>query len=412
MVSALAGAVLATLAVACGSSSAHHDLPSSAQINDVLLRHAHAVLAHSSAAFLADVDSDSRAAGFRARQAAQIAALAAVPLASWSYSVDAPVTDPAATAVAAARYGAPAVIVRVALAYRLTGIDTAESVHDVWWTLVRRAGRTVLAGDDDLAASGATSWRGPWDFGPLTVARGASSIALGHPDSSGALQSIADAASAAVPAVTAVVGTHWARTVAVFVPSSAAEFTALSGGVGSSDVAAVAVLGAPGSEDTGRVVVRPDATRTLTPVGLQIVLRHELTHVATAATTTPITPRWLIEGFAEYVGNRDSGQPIATAAAELAASVRHGDLPTALPKDTDFDTTGADLQRVYEQSWLACELIASRLGPAGLAELYVAVGRSPAPNDTAFGVVVRQRLGVSLAQFVAQWRAYLQEQLG
>jgi hypothetical protein len=413
--------VVAATSAACGSSSPkRHDPPTSAQVSALLARHTQAVRAHSAAAFLADVDGDARAAGFRARQAAQIGALATVPLASWSYSVDAQVSDPAATAAASSRYGAPAVIVRIALAYRLSGIDVAESVHDVWWTFVQRAGRTVLAGDDDLAASGGASWRGPWDFGPIVVARAPSVVVLGHADAAKALPGIAAAASAAVPAVTDVVGTQWPRAVAVFVPSKATEFAALSGGVGSTDVAAVAIFDQAGSGDGARVVVRPDIAGTLTPTGLQVVLRHEITHVATAATTTPVTPRWLIEGFADYVGNRDSGQPIPIAAAELATAVRAGNLPTALPKDTDFSTggtgstgsTGGAVQRVYEESWLACNLIASKVGPTGLAQLYVAVGRSTAPNDTAFGVVLQQRLGLSLAEFVMRWRAYLRAQLG
>jgi hypothetical protein len=378
----------------------------------VLQRHAAAVLEHSRGKFLADVDTASSAAGFRDRQAAQLAALAEVPLASWTYAVDAQVTDAGAAAAATKRYGAPAVIVRVALAYRLQGIDDRPSTHELWWTFVRRSGHTVIAGDDDLARSGGASWRGPWDFGPLTAARAGGALALGHPGAANSLPGIARAAAAAIPAVTDVVGSDWAQKVAVFVPSTDAEFSALSGGVGSTDVSAVTVFDDPGAARLARIVVRPNVLRTLSGVGLQIVLRHELTHVATASTTTPITPRWLIEGFAEYVGNRNSGQPIGEAAAELAQDVRRGSLPSALPADSAFGATGAAVERTYEQSWLACVVLANRLGPHGLAQLYVAVGRATAPNDTAFALVLQDRLGMTLPAFVTQWRDYLRTELG
>lgn len=410
---------LLAAALACGllsctstSSGAKSDGPPSvSEVRALLARHTQAVVGHSSAAFLADVDTAAQAAGFRARQVAEIAALAAVPLASWNYAIDAQVNDTAATGVASTRYGTPALIVRIALTYRLRDLDVAASGHTLWWTFVRRSGRTVLSGDDDLAGSGGASWRGIWDFGRIDVARGVSTLILGHPDAATSLPAIAKAVDAAIPTVTDVVGRDWARTVAVLVPSTAAEFQTLSGGAGSTDISAVTVFDDPGVSRSARVVVRPDVLGTLTPLGLQIVLRHEITHVAAALTTSPITPRWLIEGFADYVGNRDSGQPVPEAAGELAKAVRAGSLPTTLPSDSAFGGSGAALQQVYEQSWLACQFLASRIGPSGLTDFYAAVGRSTAPNETAFAVVLKARLGMSLPQFIAGWRAYLLAEL-
>jgi hypothetical protein len=411
--SALLVVAVAAALVACGSSpSKPDDVPSMAQVRALLQRHSQAVLSRSSAAFLVDVDTSSRAAAFRERQAAEIGALRDVPLASWEYDVDAQVNDPAATSAAAARYETPALLVRVAVSFRLNGIDATPSTHELYWTFVRRSGHTLLAGDDDLAASAGASWRGPWDFGRISVARGAASLVLGHPDSASSLPAIASAVDDAVPAVTAVIGTDWPGKVAVFVPSSAAEFAALSGGVSSTDISAVTVFDDPGQTRLARVVVRPNVLKTLSPTGLQIVLRHEITHVATATTTSPITPRWMIEGLAEYVGNLGSGQPIAQAASELATAVRSGAVPTRLPLDSDFSGTGTAVERVYEQSWLACRYLASRLRPAGLVALYVAVGRSSAPDDTAFGVELKGALGMSVPQFVAAWQTYLRTELG
>ena len=57
--------------------------------------------------FLADVDQSEPAAVFRQQQRAEVAALAAVPLRSWSYTIDAPVTDLNTVRAAAKQYGAP-----------------------------------------------------------------------------------------------------------------------------------------------------------------------------------------------------------------------------------------------------------------------------------------------------------------
>ena len=109
-------------------------------------------------------------------------------------------------------------------------------------------------------------------------------------------------------------GTHWKQQVAVAggrprTPSSAAL-------VGAAERSRTSrprrsPTGSTRSADartgSGWCSPRPRSTQ-LTAVGEQIVLRHEITHLATAADTADITPRWLVEGFAEYVANLGTGQ--------------------------------------------------------------------------------------------------------
>ena len=85
-----------------------------------------------------------------------------------------------------------------------------------------------------------------------------------------------------------------------------------------------------------------------------MVITHELTHVATGATRGGRVPMWLSEGFADYVGYRDAGIPVRTAAAELAAEVRAGILPARLPGPGDFAPGAPRLAQAYEEAWLAC----------------------------------------------------------
>ena len=64
-----------------------------------------------------------------------------------------------------------------------------------------------------------------------------------------------------------------------------------------------------GSEDAPvHVFVNPDVTRGLKGAGAQVVMSHEITHVATDAATSPVDP-WLLEGFADYVALRDVPLP-------------------------------------------------------------------------------------------------------
>jgi hypothetical protein len=118
-------------------------------------------------------------------------------------------------------------------------------------------------------------------------------------------------------------------------------------------------------------------------------------------------PTWLVEGFADYVGNLDSRQPVVVAASELRAEVRAGKEPGALPTSADFTDAGARLPQVYEQAWLACRLIATLAGPAGLVRLYHLVAAPGATVDRALRTVVH----VSTAQFTARWRQYLRTEL-
>ena len=122
------------------------------------------------------------------------------------------------------------------------------------------------------------------------------------------------------------------------------------------------------------VSVHRQAWATLTAAGRQVVLTHELVHVATDAFTTPSTPGWLVEGLAEAIALRGSGLADRVVARELAADVARGHLPTALPTTHDFESTPA---RAYQASWLAVDLLLRHFGDAAVLRLYRAAGERP-----------------------------------
>lgn len=402
--------------VACESSGSVQQPPTTGQIERVLTDRSAAVLQHSPERFLEGVDGDRSAGAFRAGQRTMIANLVRLPVRNWSYTVDAPVTDPAAVRAGAERYGAPATIVRVTLSYELDRVDPEPDRHDQWLTFVRRDGRTLLAGDDDLAEAGGQSWRGPWDFGPLTYVRSTHALVLGPAGSDAQLRELAADVDAAVPVIDGVWGSRWHQQVAVLVPSSTAELHALTGSPTSGDEVAAIAIGSGSDPLTGavygqRLVVRPDGLGGLSAVGRRIVVTHELTHLATAAQTSPSTPRWLVEGFAEYVANRGSGQSVRAAAAELRADIDRGEVPGRLPEDSDFAPASAHAAQAYQESWLACRLVAQRAGVGGLVRFYRLVATAALPPGQALDGALREVLHTSPATFTALWRAYVLEQL-
>ena len=157
-----------------------------------------------------------------------------------------------------------------------------------------------------------------------------------------------------------------------------------------------------GSRWATRIVINPEAFRTLSPVGRRIVIAHELAHEATRRQTTAQTPTWLAEGFADYVGYHGQGVPVRSAAYELLQDVRAGHVPTALPGPKAFAGTADGLGQAYESAWLACRLIAQRYGEKALLSFYEKVGTLGLPR--AFEVV----LHTDEKAFTARWRSYVQ----
>ncbi|MYS22596.1 hypothetical protein GTW78_21045 [Streptomyces sp. SID4948] len=382
------------------------------------------MLHHDRAAFLAGVDP--KAQRFRAQQTAMFAHLAAVPFAAWSYTL----VRTGAFPLPASADGTPRIATEVRLSYRLAGYDSEPLVSTEYLTLSRRAGHWYVAGDDDGAASGHRSDVQLWDQGPVRVVRGAHSIVLGLPAAK-VLSGYAADADRAVPEVTHAWGSGWPGKVVIEAPATLDQLAALLGASpdGFRDIAAV-TTGEPAAQagnstgngsgnSTGngsgtgaggapadRVIVNPQAFGELSAFGRQVVLTHETTHVATRLSTTAHTPLWLSEGIADWVAYRDAGRTAPEIAPELAADVRAGRVPAALPAAADFSATAAGLPQAYEEGWLACRMIADQWSPATLTAFYRAVAKGGTLDAR-----LRAALGLSLPQFTARWRAYVEQEL-
>ncbi|MCW2615848.1 MAG: lipoprotein, partial [Frankiales bacterium] len=386
-----------------------------AAVEQLLAARSRAVLGRDQVAFLATVDPAATA--LRARQAAVFDALGQVPLGTFDYDLE-PLRERPADAALDGRYGreqwwAPDVFLR----YGLEGFDERPTVVEHHLTFVRRGGRWLLAADDDFAAVGLETPRALWDNGPVVAVRAPGVLVLGHPGSKGLLGNVAELTSTAVSKVSSVWGQGWQRRVVVIVPSDAKEMAGLLGSDGDlSRIAAVATaeLTGGGEYDPAgdRVVVNPTTFSTLSQLGRQVVLTHEVTHVATRQATGPAVPSWLAEGFADHVAYREVELPLSVSARELRQDVRAGRLPERLPVDADFQGSNPALAQAYEQAWLAVRLIAERDGAERLLRFYRAVGagRDVEPED-AVATALRAQLGTTLDELTADWRAALRRQL-
>jgi hypothetical protein len=160
------------------------------------------------------------------------------------------------------------------------------------------------------------------------------------------------------------------------------------------------------------VTINPNNWPKLGTLGSAIVLTHELTHVATRAATGTQTPKWLAEGFADYVGFRNTGVPVSLAAAELASSVRSGHLDRVLPSNRAFRGGNKFLSQAYEAGWMACRYVAEHYGQAKLVRFYRAVGRSTSGQRGAVSSALHHVLHLTPARFTARWRGFVRSQLG
>jgi hypothetical protein len=380
-------------------------------VADLLKRRADALIAKDRSDFLATIDPQDT--GLRRDQGRWFDNLEEVPVTTWTYTL-APREDgrlPVAAAAKVTAAGPHSFGSFVDVALRIDGYDNADATHDEVLTFTPRAGRWYVSGRWIAPGRGNQQL---WDLGPVNALTSDHALVLGLPEDE-VLAPIAQEVDAAVPRVDEVWGRGWTRKVLVLVTRTEDEMADLLGGKASTYTQLAAItrgeLGVP--EETAaaeRVIINPRAYADLSPVGKRVIMTHEITHVAVRSATQEWTPMWLAEGFADYIGYRNSGLDVRFIAQELVEDLRNGLEPTALPSDADFDTMNARLPQAYEMSWLACKMIAERNGPQALLAFVRqagAPGGSAASVDRAFASV----LGTTLAEFTQDWRAYLDETL-
>jgi hypothetical protein len=304
-------------------------------------------------------------------------------------------------------------VVPAVLRYQFAGVDEAPTTvtrplvmarYDDRWTVVGDAG--PLLGTDPPRAQF-------WDFPDVRAQRiatgGGTSIVLDYPGSRGLGDRIRAALPGAVGAVTAFWGAQWPRRAVIVATDSAAAFAGLARSQGDTAAAAAATVSGDdsGSSALGqRVVFTPGATGDLPGPALDVVLRHELTHVAARPRTADTAPKWLTEGVAEYVGRLGTYRALSDAAPDLADRVRAGQLPSVLPDDAAFDVAGPDAQVAYQTAWSFAAFAAEAYSPQRLRALYLRLAGGPSTTQ-AQSDAMSATLGAPGDAVLDRWRTWL-----
>jgi hypothetical protein len=289
----------------------------------------------------------------------------------------------------------------VDLTWRFGGFDDEPVHEEVLVTFDDEGGRVAIAG------FGGGDRRSPlWLSGPLEVRRSARSLVL-VAGSAEEADLVAGRADAAVPVVQKVLPQWPGRLVVEVPPSEPGLDAALAADPGT--YAAIAAVSAsvdgtltPGS--AVHVFLNPDVYDGLDPVGGQVVMSHEATHVATGAPLSSGVPLWLLEGFADYVALHDVDLPLSTTAGQVIAQVRRDGPPDRLPGRTEFDEDGTHLGAAYESAWIACLVLADDGGEGDLVRLYdqLAQGRD-------LGDRLRALFGLTEAELTMRWQQRLRD---
>jgi hypothetical protein len=291
------------------------------------------------------------------------------------------------------------------LTWQLRGFDQQPTRSEVVVRFVPRGDGLGIAG---FAAPPAIRGRLPlWLRGRLSVARSGAVLAMvdGPQDEADAVAARAERGIDVVQRVLP----EWSSPVVVEVPSSAADLDTTLGaepGTYAGIAAVTAAVGDPSDTDGPvHVFVNPEVSDGLHRAGAQVVMSHELVHVATDAVRRPVEP-WLLEGFADYVALRGMRLPDRVTLGRAIDAARRDGIPEALPGAADFDTRRSDLQARYEEAWLACRIIAERSGEQRLLRLNraVATGR---PLAAAL-----RTAGLPVPVLVRAWQERLQDLVG
>jgi hypothetical protein len=383
-------------------------------VNDLLRRRAQAVQTRDEQSFMATLDPKADQE-FLVAQKRLFTNLAGVPFDAWGYRLhaeDALDVRGLADTNPADELWAPAVDLR----YALRGADVIPTDRPMGYLFARHGDDWYLTSDTALDPMGRRTWRGPWDFAPCVVATTQHGIILSHPGSEPMVDRLVRELDTSVEAVSAVWPTSWSRRVAFMLPDSPGEMRALVGPdfpVESVVAVAVAdrVVNKTRTVAGQRVVLSPSGVRALSVASLRIVLRHEITHLAARADTVDGSPTWLLEGFADYVGYRDSGVTLAEGAPDLAKKVRQDGPPAALPEDRAFRSRGSELDLAYQQSWTLSRYIADRWGEQTLIAVYRRLAGAGPVSASETDEMLSEVLGVDRGGLVAGWQSYLRDAL-
>ncbi len=304
--------------------------------------------------------------------------------------------------------GEAALLATARWSYRIGDLDRADRIVSVSVRLVRVEGRWLVVSEQPSGLGACAPWLA---LPGLAVRTGRHAVVAGTVDGPG-LAEYAAVVDRAVPDLRR----DWARApdrVLLLAPATVEEADLLLGRSGGAAAEVGATTEGPtdasGRATGDRVVLDPTAFGRLTRAGRDVVLTHELVHVAVRATVPGRTAAWLAEGYADHVGYRRADVAVEVLLEPLLAEVRAGRGPTDLPRLDTLEPSSGSIEVPYLAAWQAVELLVARYGEDDVRRLVVegaATGTdadAEAATDRALGTVLR----TDRATLVRDWRAHL-----
>jgi hypothetical protein len=371
----------------------------------LLAKRAKAIIDDDRTAFLSTVDKRQKT--WYREQSTQFARLRTVPFSAFTYRVVALRTGTGLKR----RYDADQVYLgQVEARYRFEHQDASPVLtrHSFTFVLLPAGWRIAGKGDRRLQARDDVEI---WDSGQVRTVRSARTLIVHHPGDEALARRLLTVADRAYAQVAAAWTGKWERKAVILVPRDQEEAEDL---VGARDLSRVAALASSSieSNESGRVLGNRIVINTTNVVryrliDLQILITHEMTHVATRTLGDGV-PLLLVEGFADWAALQPVKYPFSVTRAALVREVRSGRFDGALPGDREF--RGPDAGVAYDEGSAFCLWVARTFGAARLRALYREFAgsspTSPAELDHGF----RDVLGLSRRTAERRWAAWVRDQ--
>jgi len=376
-----------------------------AELPKLLARRAKAVLAHDRAAFLATVDRRQKT--WYQSQAKLFANLRTVPFSELGYRILARRAEPALKR----HYHADRVDrAQVQATYRFQGQDSSPVLARDSFTFVLNGTRWRIAGNGGRALT-ARDDHEIWDSGPVRTVRSARTLVVCHPGQEALAARLLRVADRAYGQVDAAWTGRWERKAVILVPRDQSEAEQLLGARNLSRVAAVASSSVDSDASDrvlgNRIVVNTTNVARYGPVDLQVLVTHEMTHVATRTLGDGV-PLLLVEGFADWAALKPVPLPFRATRNALYLRVRSGRFDGRLPSDPEFRSSDAPV--AYDEGSAFCLWVATVYGAARLRALYREFAGSRPPDRGELDDGFRHVLGVSLRTAERRWAAWVRTQ--
>jgi hypothetical protein len=374
----------------------------------LLAKRARAVVDRDRAAFLATVDRRQKT--YYRRQATLFARMRTVPFSGFDYRLNP--RDLESAGRLRRHYRAEQVqLASVQVRYKFTGQDASPVLARESFTFVLTGSGWRIAGPGDSQMRRRDDAE-IWDSGQVRTARSARTLIVHHPGDQDLAQRLLQVADRAYAQVDAAWTGRWERKAVILIPHDQDEAERLVGARNLSRVAAVASSsvesGAAERVLGNRIVVNTDNVVRYNDLNLQILVTHEMTHVATR-TLGDAVPLLLVEGFADWAALKPVGLPFEATRPALDAAVDNrrfdGDLPT------DLDFRGPEAAVAYDKGSAFCLWVVNTYGAGKLQALYRKFRGSGETGDDELDRGFRSVLGVSRETAERRWAAWVSDQL-